>query len=118
MIFINDLAKMRLTAGRPATGADRPLGGYGLNQTSKPVRATLYFPFELSVSRPNRACSALLDPTNHSLLLAAGEGMRFTSTTEGSDVDVLGSGCITVTPLSYIMTDGDRMQEWRESLED
>ena len=29
----------------------------------------MYFPFELIVSRTNRACSALLDPTNHSLFL-------------------------------------------------
>ncbi|MCH2140114.1 MAG: 5'/3'-nucleotidase SurE [Phycisphaerales bacterium] len=59
-----------------------------------------------------------VSPAGQVYYWAAGEGMRFTSTTEGSDVDVLGSGCITVTPLSYIMTDGDRMQEWRESLED
>ena len=48
---------------------------------------------------------------------AAGEGMRFTSTTAGSDVDAIREGCITVTPLSYVMTDVDRVQEWREAIE-
>jgi broad specificity polyphosphatase/5'/3'-nucleotidase SurE len=43
--------------------------------------------------------------------------MRFTTTTAGSDVDLLRTGSVTVTPLSYVMTDVERVQEWREALE-
>lgn len=58
-----------------------------------------------------------LSPAGQIYYWAAGEGMTFTSTTAGSDVDVLRAGCVTVTPLSYVMTDVDRMQEWQAALE-
>ena len=58
-----------------------------------------------------------VSPAGQVYYWAAGEGMRFTSTTEGSDVDVIRGGCITVTPLSFVMTDVDRVQEWKEGLE-
>ncbi|MDP7029380.1 MAG: 5'/3'-nucleotidase SurE [Phycisphaerales bacterium] len=58
-----------------------------------------------------------VSPAGQVYYWAAGEGMQFTSTTAGSDVDQLREGCITVTPLSYVMTDIDRVQDWRESLE-
>lgn len=48
---------------------------------------------------------------------AAGKGMRFMNTTKGSDVDLLNQGHVTVTPLSFVMTDVDRVQEWRAALE-
>ena len=46
-----------------------------------------------------------------------GEGMAFVHTEPESDVEVLLDGQITVTPLSYVMTDQDQMQTWRERLE-
>ena len=58
-----------------------------------------------------------VSPAGQIYYWAAGEGMRVTSTTAGSDVDLLRTGSVTVTPLSYVMTDVDRMQEWREALE-
>ena len=58
-----------------------------------------------------------VSPAGQVYYWAAGEGMQFTSTTAGSDVDQLREGCVTVTPLSYVMTDTDRVQDWRESLE-
>lgn len=47
----------------------------------------------------------------------AGDGMEFTHTAKESDVEALLEGHVTVTPLSYVLTDQDRMQTWRERLE-
>ena len=58
-----------------------------------------------------------ISPAGQVYYWAAGEGMQFTSTTTGSDVDLIRAGNVTVTPLSYVMTDVDRVQEWREALE-
>lgn len=57
-----------------------------------------------------------VSPAGQVYYWAAGQGMQFTSTTAGSDVDALYAGHITVTPLSYMMTDMDRVLEWREAL--
>lgn len=48
---------------------------------------------------------------------AAGDGMRFTHTTPGSDVQALREGNVTVTPLTYALTDYARLQTWKERLE-
>ncbi len=45
---------------------------------------------------------------------AAGSGLKFLHTTPGSDVEVVLDGHISVTPLSYVMTDESRMQSWRD----
>ena len=46
-----------------------------------------------------------------------GSGMDFTETMSGSDVEALTERFVTVTPLSYVMTDQDRMETWRSRLE-
>jgi len=46
-----------------------------------------------------------------------GSGMDFTETMSGSDVEALNERFVTVTPLSYVMTDQDRMETWRSRLE-
>lgn len=46
-----------------------------------------------------------------------GSGMEFTHTAAESDVEALLAGHVTVTPLSYVMTDQDRMETWRARLE-
>lgn len=48
---------------------------------------------------------------------AAGNGMEFATTAPGSDVEALIAGAITVTPLTYAMTDHARMPTWKERLE-
>ncbi|MDP6987314.1 MAG: 5'/3'-nucleotidase SurE [Phycisphaerales bacterium] len=58
-----------------------------------------------------------ISPAGQIYYWSSSEGMQFTATTAGSDVDLIRAGNITVTPLSYVMTDADRVQEWRESLE-
>jgi 5'-nucleotidase len=45
-----------------------------------------------------------------------GDGMGFTHTAPESDVEALLERFVTITPLSYVMTDQDRMQTWRERL--
>ena len=47
---------------------------------------------------------------------AAGSGMQFTHTAPGSDVDSLFERCVTITPLTYDLTDHARMTSWRERL--
>jgi broad specificity polyphosphatase/5'/3'-nucleotidase SurE len=47
---------------------------------------------------------------------AAGHGLDFHATAEGSDVDLLKGGCITVTPLAYDLTRHEAMTKWRTRL--
>ena len=46
----------------------------------------------------------------------SGSGMEFTHTAPESDVEALGEGFVTITPLSYVMTDHARLQMWSERL--
>ncbi len=46
-----------------------------------------------------------------------GTGMEFTHTAPDTDVEALGERCVTVTPLTYVMTDHARLQTWKERLE-
>jgi broad specificity polyphosphatase/5'/3'-nucleotidase SurE len=48
---------------------------------------------------------------------SAGNGMEFTHTAPESDVEALLERCMTVTPLTYQMTDHAHLQTWRERLE-
>ena len=56
-------------------------------------------------------------PEGHVYYWAAGDGMKFAHTREGSDVEALYERYMTVTPLQFDMTDHARMQTWRERLE-
>ncbi len=46
----------------------------------------------------------------------AGNGMEFTHTAPDSDVEALIEGNVTVTPLTYALTDYTRMQTWKDRL--
>lgn len=48
---------------------------------------------------------------------AAGSGMEFVHTHPDTDVDLLSSPAVTVTPLEFDLTDHPRIQTWRERLE-
>ena len=43
--------------------------------------------------------------------------MAFAHTAEGSDVEALKQGYVTVTPLNYVLTDTARMELWQDRLE-
>ena len=46
----------------------------------------------------------------------AGTGMEFTHTGPDTDVEALLQECVTVTPLTYVVTDHVRLQTWKERL--
>lgn len=48
---------------------------------------------------------------------AAGHGLDFHATEEGSDVDLLMKGCITVTPLKFDLTQHAALDAWRGRLD-
>jgi 5'-nucleotidase len=55
-------------------------------------------------------------PYGRTYYWAAGDGMAFRHTAEGSDVEALKAGYATVTPLNYVLTDTNRMSLWSERL--
>ncbi len=55
-------------------------------------------------------------PDGRTYYWAAGSGMEFAHTTEGSDVEVLKEGSITVTPLSFDLTADSRTAFWKNAL--
>ena len=56
-------------------------------------------------------------PDGRTYYWAAGDGMSFAHTAEGSDVEALSQGFATVTPLDYVLTNSSLMDFWRERLE-
>ncbi|MDP6601982.1 MAG: 5'/3'-nucleotidase SurE [Phycisphaerales bacterium] len=57
-------------------------------------------------------------PMGRTYYWAAGSGMEFAHTAEGSDVEALKEGCVTLTPLRYILTDLQRLDVWRDRITD
>jgi len=55
-------------------------------------------------------------PDGRTYYWAAGDGMAFAHTAQGSDVEALKQGHATVTPLNYVLTDTDRMDLWKQRL--
>jgi 5'-nucleotidase len=56
-------------------------------------------------------------PLGETYYWAAGHGLDFKGTDDGSDVDCLRRGCITVTPLMYDLTRHDTLEAWRARIE-
>jgi len=56
-------------------------------------------------------------PYGHVYYWPSGNGMEFMHTAPESDVEALFDRFITVTPLSYNLTDHPRMQSWKERLD-
>ena len=57
-----------------------------------------------------------VSPMGQEYYWSSGSGMEFTHTAPESDVEALMQGCVTITPLTYEMTDHARLQTWRERL--
>lgn len=57
-----------------------------------------------------------VSPSGQTYYWPVGDGMAFAHTAAESDVEALLQGFVTVTPLSYVMTDQDRLQPWRDRL--
>lgn len=58
-----------------------------------------------------------VSPAGQVYYWAAGHGLDFHATAEGSDVDLLRAGCITVTPLCYDLTRHASLESWRARVE-
>ena len=54
-----------------------------------------------------------VSPAGEAYYWASGHGLDFQSTEPGSDVDALLSRCITVTPLTYDLTNHKTLDRWR-----
>jgi 5'-nucleotidase len=57
-----------------------------------------------------------ISPMGQVYYWSSGSGMEFTHTAPESDVEALMQGCLTVTPLTYALTDHARLQTWKERL--
>jgi 5'-nucleotidase len=55
-------------------------------------------------------------PSGDDYYWASGTGFEFHSTDAGTDVEALFEGFVTVTPLSYDLTDAPAMARWRDRL--
>jgi 5'-nucleotidase len=55
-----------------------------------------------------------VSPTGQVYYWITGTGMEFAHTAPQSDVEALLERCVTVTPLTYDLTDHPRLQTWRE----
>jgi len=57
-----------------------------------------------------------LTPYGQVYYWAAGDGMVFAHTASESDVESLAERCVTITPLTFDLTDHARLQTWEERL--
>ena len=55
-------------------------------------------------------------PRGRTYYWSVGSGMEFTHTAPDSDVEALLQRSVTVTPLTYLLTDHARLQTWKERL--
>jgi len=55
-----------------------------------------------------------ISPDGRVYYWAAGDGMAFSHTSQGSDVEALKQGFVTVTPLDYVLTDTNRIALWKD----
>jgi 5'-nucleotidase len=58
-----------------------------------------------------------VSPGGQTYYWSSGSGMAFAHTAPESDVEALSEGYVTVTPLTYVLTDHARLTTWRERLE-
>ncbi len=56
-------------------------------------------------------------PAGQRYYWAAGSGLNFAHTAEGSDVEAIFDGAATITPLSFDLTDSDRFAAWSDRLD-
>ena len=59
-----------------------------------------------------------VSPAGQVYYWVATDGMAFTHTAPDTDVEALLERCVTVTPLTYVLTDHARLQSWTERLEE
>jgi 5'-nucleotidase len=72
---------------------------------------------EMNIAAGTETYQRRVSPEGREYYWAAGDGMSFVHTAPESDVEALFEGCVTVTPLTYVLTDYSRMRSWKERLE-
>jgi 5'-nucleotidase len=71
---------------------------------------------EMNTAAGTETYERRVSPLGRQYYWAAGDGMTFYHTAPESDVEALLEGAVTVTPLTYVLTDHGRLQEWKERL--
>jgi len=72
---------------------------------------------EMNIAAGTEAYERRVSPHGQVYYWATGSGMEFAHTAPESDVEALAEPAITVTPLTYVLTDHLRIQTWKERLE-
>jgi 5'-nucleotidase len=71
---------------------------------------------EMNIAPGSDAYERRVSPAGQVYYWLAGTN-EFTHTAPDTDVEAVLDGCVTVTPLTYILTDHARLQTWKERLE-
>jgi 5'-nucleotidase len=71
---------------------------------------------EMNTAGGTDAYERRVSPMGQVYYWASGSGMQFAHTTPESDVDALYEPAITITPLTYVLTDHARLPTWKERL--
>ncbi len=71
---------------------------------------------EMNAAAGTDAYERRVSPFGQVYYWVSGDGMEFTHTAPESDVEALLERCVTVTPLTYVLTDHARLQTWKERL--
>lgn len=72
----------------------------------------------MNLAAGNDVYERRLSPSGEAYYWPTGTGLDFTRTEPDTDVEALFERAITITPLSYVLTDHARLQTWRERLRD
>jgi len=72
---------------------------------------------EMNAAPGTDAYERRVNPFGQVYYWASGNGMEFTHTAPGTDVEALSQHCVTVTPLTYVLTDHARLQTWKKRLD-
>lgn len=71
---------------------------------------------EMNTAAGTDAYERRVSPAGEVYYWSTGSGMIFAHTAPQSDVEALLQGSVTVTPLTYALTDHARLQSWKERL--
>lgn len=72
---------------------------------------------EMNTAPGTDAYERRVSPYGKTYYWSTGDGMQFTHTAPDSDVEALLERYITITPLTYVLTDYARLQTWRERVQ-
>ena len=73
---------------------------------------------EMNLAPGTEGYERRVSPAGQVYYWVATDGMEFTHTAPDTDVEALLERCVTVTPLTYVLTDHARLQSWTERLEE